>query len=69
MSDATAAQHTSEAHAPLGFISTYVFSTDHKMIGKQFLMLGLLMFVVGWGLARILPRAARDLRGLSLWSR
>jgi SSS family solute:Na+ symporter len=29
----------------------------------------LLMFVVGWGLARILPRAARDLRGLSLWSR
>jgi len=51
MSDATAAQHTSEAHAPHGFISTYVFSTDHKMIGKQFLMLGLLMFLVGGALA------------------
>lgn len=33
------------------FISTYVFSTDHKMIGKQFLITTLLMLMVGGALA------------------
>ncbi|MBI4735125.1 MAG: cbb3-type cytochrome c oxidase subunit I [candidate division NC10 bacterium] len=35
----------------LGFWRTYVFSTDHKMIGKQYLFLGLFMAVVGGLLA------------------
>jgi len=30
-------------HEELGFLRTYVFSTDHKMIGRQFLFLGLVM--------------------------
>jgi cytochrome c oxidase subunit 1 len=38
-------------HAPKGFISTYVFSTDHKMIGKQFLFTTLFFFLVGGLLA------------------
>ena len=29
------------------FISTYVFSKDHKMIGLQFLFTTLLWFIVG----------------------
>ena len=49
MSEATAvaprAAHVEHEHA--GFVTTYIFSTDHKMIGKQFLSLGLLMMVLG----------------------
>jgi len=49
MSDAVA---TAEAvahvpHEELGFVRTYIFSTDHKMIGRQFLFLGLFMIVIG----------------------
>lgn len=39
---APAAEH----HGHDGFLKTYVFSTDHKMIGKQFLWLGLSMMIV-----------------------
>jgi len=39
------------AHHELGFLRTYVFSTDHKMIGRQFLFLGLFMLVIGGLLA------------------
>ena len=39
------------AHAPAGFLRTYVFSTDHKMIGKQFLFTTLFFFLVGGLLA------------------
>ena len=39
------------AHDEVGFIRHYVFSTDHKMIGKQFLALGLSMLAVGGALA------------------
>ncbi len=45
--------HVQEAHAHQGFIRTYIFSTDHKMIGKQFLIMGLLMMVLGGGLALV----------------
>ncbi len=38
-------------HAPGGFLSTYVFSTDHKMIAKQFLFTTLFFFLVGGALA------------------
>ena len=38
-------------HAPGGFLRTYVFSTDHKMIGKQFLFTTLFFLLVGGALA------------------
>jgi cytochrome c oxidase subunit 1 len=52
----TAAAHAShEHHQELGFIRTYIFSLDHKMIGRQFLFMGLLMIIVG-GLLAMLVR-------------
>jgi heme/copper-type cytochrome/quinol oxidase subunit 1 len=39
----------------VGFVKKYVFSTDHKVIGLQFLFLGLVFFVVG-GLEAMLVR-------------
>ncbi len=42
-------------HHELGFIRTYIFSTDHKMIGKQFLWLALFMMSIG-GLMAMLMR-------------
>ncbi|HEX9143724.1 MAG TPA: cbb3-type cytochrome c oxidase subunit I, partial [Candidatus Binatia bacterium] len=38
-------------HEEAGFWRTYIFSTDHKMIGRQFLFLGLLMLMIGGMLA------------------
>jgi cytochrome c oxidase subunit 1 len=49
------AHHAAEAHHEAGFLRTYVFSLDHKMIGKQFLAMGLGMLVVG-GLLAMLVR-------------
>ena len=52
----TAATHAShEHHQELGFFRTYIFSLDHKMIGRQFLFMGLLMIIVG-GLLAMLVR-------------
>ena len=52
----TAAAHASHGHhEELGFIRTYIFSLDHKMIGRQFLFMGLLMIIVG-GLLAMLVR-------------
>ena len=49
------ATHVEHAHhEELGFWRTYVFSTDHKTIGKQFLFLGLFMMVLGGLLALML---------------
>ena len=42
--------HAHGHHEP-GFVKKYVFSTDHKVIGIQFLMTTLLMLMVGGGLA------------------
>ena len=42
-------EHTE--HHEESFIRKYLFSLDHKMIGKQFLVYGLIMFFVGGGLA------------------
>ena len=47
----TAAHAVHAHHEELGFWRTYVFSTDHKMIGRQFLFLGLFMLVIGGLLA------------------
>jgi cytochrome c oxidase subunit 1 len=45
------ARHAETAHHDVGFVRHYIFSTDHKMIGKQFLSLGLGMLVLGGALA------------------
>src|SRR5437870_8800641 len=44
-----------EVHEELGFIRTYIFSTDHKMIGRQFLFVSLIMLVFG-GLMAMMMR-------------
>ena len=57
MSDTVAAGATHATHAhheELGFWRTYVFSTDHKMIGRQFLFLGLFMLIIGGLLAMMM---------------
>jgi len=55
MSHPTAATVTAhEAHHELGFVRTYIFSTDHKMIARQFLFLGLFMMVIGGLLAMLI---------------
>ncbi|MBI2347112.1 MAG: cbb3-type cytochrome c oxidase subunit I, partial [Deltaproteobacteria bacterium] len=47
MSDPLAADAAHAHHQEPGFWRAYVFSTDHKMIGRQFLFLGLFMLVLG----------------------
>jgi cytochrome c oxidase subunit 1 len=54
MSESTEVKETHE-HVHHGFIRTYIFSTDHKMIGKQFLILGMAMLLLG-GLLALLVR-------------
>src|SRR5208283_201262 len=44
-----------EGHPELGFVRTYLFSTDHKMIAKQFLFVALFMMSNG-GLMAMLMR-------------
>jgi cytochrome c oxidase subunit 1 len=55
-STAAVAAHGAHAeHHELGFIRTYIFSTDHKMIGRQFLFMALFMMAIG-GLMAMLMR-------------
>ncbi len=57
MSDSRAQMASPDAsaqHAEPGLWRTYVFSTDHKMIGKQYLSLGLFWAVVGGLLAYVM---------------
>src|SRR5262244_3073887 len=50
-----AASHSAGAHGePTSFIRTYIFSTDHKMIAKQFLWAGLIFLAVGGTLAMMI---------------
>src|SRR5687767_5926348 len=42
------------AHPELGFLKKYVFSVDHKIIGIQFLFMGLMFMVVGGLLAMLI---------------
>src|SRR5260370_27609741 len=46
------APHAVHAHHP-GFIGKYIFSTDHKIIGIQFLFSGLIFLCIGGGLAML----------------
>ena len=57
MSDAgAAAAHATHAeHHELGFVRTYIFSTDHKMIGRQFLLSAIIMLIFG-GLIAMMMR-------------
>ena len=41
-------------HEPQSFISRYIFSFDHKMIGKQYLILAMSMAVIGGLLAMLI---------------
>ena len=43
--------HDDHGHHEVSFIKKYVFSTDHKMIGIQFLFTTLMMLIVGGSLA------------------
>src|SRR5579872_3545150 len=45
------AAHAHGAHHEIGFVKKYIFSTDHKIIGIQFLITTLLMLLVGGSLA------------------
>jgi cytochrome c oxidase subunit 1 len=55
MVHAEAHAHAAHAHHEESFWRSYVFSTDHKTIGKQFLALGLAMLVLG-GILALLVR-------------
>src|SRR5512138_2946089 len=48
---ADAAHAVAGHHEEAGFWRTYVFSTDHTMIGRQFLFLGIFMLMIGGILA------------------
>jgi cytochrome c oxidase subunit 1 len=54
MTEAAPAAEAHHHHEP-GFIRKYIFSTDHKMIGKQFLLVSLGMLVLG-GLFALIVR-------------
>src|SRR5258708_4761586 len=45
------AGHAHAAHHDIGFVKKYIFSTDHKIIGIQFLFTTLLMLLLGGSLA------------------
>jgi cytochrome c oxidase subunit I len=51
MNQRGAVHTTHAAHVEHGFIRTYIFSTDHKMIGRQYLFYGLFMMILGGFLA------------------
>src|SRR5439155_1567465 len=55
MSAHAATAHTAHAHHDTSFVRTYVFSTDHKMIARQFLFMGLFMMIIG-GLLALMVR-------------
>jgi cytochrome c oxidase subunit 1 len=56
--DGDGAHHEAHAHAhehpPLSFWRKYIFSTDHKVIGIQFLFTSLSFFTLGGLLALLL---------------
>ena len=51
---ATPAHAAEVHHGELGFWRTYIFSTDHKTIARQFLFLGLFMMIIGGLLAMLI---------------
>ncbi len=51
---AHAATHEGHAAHELSFVRTYVFSSDHKMVARQFLFMGLFMMIIGGLLAMLI---------------
>src|SRR5690242_11821328 len=51
----TDTEHGHEEHHKLGFIRSYIFCEDHKVISKQFLFTGIFWAIVG-GLLSVLFR-------------
>ncbi|MDA1161961.1 MAG: cbb3-type cytochrome c oxidase subunit I [Planctomycetota bacterium] len=49
--DLSAHGHDDHGHHEISFVKKYIFSTDHKMIGIQFLLTTLIMLLVGGSLA------------------
>ncbi len=45
--------HTHDHHHKESFVSKYIFSMDHKMISKQFLITGIIMGVIGMGMSML----------------
>jgi cytochrome c oxidase subunit 1 len=45
--------HDAHVHHELSFVKKYIFSCDHKVIGLQFLFMGLMFFVIGGLLALV----------------
>ena len=48
---------------PQGFIRKYVFSLDHKVIGIQYFVFGLLMMIIAGCVRRTDARAAHEPQG------
>ena len=46
-------EHTENEHHEQGFISKYIFSTDHKTIAKQFLITGIFWAIIGGAMSVI----------------
>src|ERR687895_2044976 len=45
--------HDAHGHHELSFVKKYIFSCDHKVIGLQFLFMGLMFLVIGGLLALV----------------
>lgn len=55
MSEAATVEHGPHSdHHELGFVRTYIFSTDHKMIGRQFMFASIFMLIIGGLLAMMI---------------
>jgi cytochrome c oxidase subunit 1 len=48
------ADHAPAVHQPHSFVRRYIFSTDHKVIGIQYLLTAMFMALVGGGLAMLM---------------
>src|SRR6185295_5638882 len=45
---------TEHAHPELGFVRKYIFSTDHKIIGIQYMLTAMFMAVIGGSLSMLM---------------
>jgi cytochrome c oxidase subunit 1 len=50
----SAAAASAAGHAEIGFVRRYIFSTDHKIIGIQYIVTGLVMAILGGALAGLI---------------
>src|SRR6516164_2804927 len=61
-------------HPEMGFVRKYIFSTDHKIIGIQFLFSGLIFLVIGGTLAMLVriqlgwPHSDIPILGKAWWA-